>query len=133
MRPVTTKITRLSFIFCLLVGAADLSFAAIENRPLPEDGVLGVFKSSQIPVIIIDNKEVKLSAGAQIRNQKNVIVQTALIKGENKGADINVLYKKNKMGQIQRMWILTDEEVGRVKSGNKLKPLPPETQHIQSQ
>jgi hypothetical protein len=125
MRLTIRKIACLGLFFCLFAGIAQLSYALVDDRPLPKDGVLGVFSPSKLPAIIIDDKEVKLGAEAQIRNQKNVIVQTTTLKAESNGQDVKILYQKDKLGQIKRIWILTDEEYHRVKYGAPPKPLPP--------
>lgn len=121
MRADTIKISYLGLILCLIsslmIGSP--SYAVVADRPLPKDGLLGKFKPSAIPTLVIDNKVVKLSAGAQIRDQKNRIVQIAGIRGP----DTNVLYEKNQQGQIERMWMLTDEEYKRIKAGAKPVPL----------
>jgi hypothetical protein len=104
-------------ILCLFLGLmmTNAARATAESRPLPADGMLGTLKPSAIPSIVIDNKVVPLSPAAQIRDQRNLIIQTRAIKGP----DVYVLYEKNKLGQIERMWILTEEEYQRIKSGAK--------------
>jgi len=117
MRTGKMKMSYVGLVLCLFFGLMMTcpTFASVENRPLPADGVLGTLKPSAIPNIVIDNKVVQLSAAAQIRDQRNLIVQTRAIKGP----DVYVLYEKNKLGQIERMWILTEEEYQRIKSGAK--------------
>jgi len=115
------SIVGLMFTLCLIVG--NLSYA--EDRPLPADGILGTLKSSAMPKIVIDGNQVKLTAAAQIRNQKNLIVQVSALSGSASAPDVNVLYKKSKQGQIERIWLLTDQEYQRIKSGVKSAPLPP--------
>ena len=100
---------------CLVFGVLLSSpiFAAAD-RPLPKDGILGMFHPAAIPAIVIDDETIKLAAGAQIRDQKNLIVQTGAINGP----DVHVLYQKNPQGQIQHMWILTDQEYQHISSGD---------------
>jgi hypothetical protein len=124
MRLNTKNVTCLGFLICLLVGTISPGYAVLADRPLPKDGVLGVFSPSKLPKIIIDDKEVKFAAGGQIRNQKNVIVQPVTLKAENKGEDVKILYEKDTLGDVKRIWMLTDAEVERVKAGNKAAPLP---------
>jgi len=94
---------------------------AMESRPLPANGTLGTLKLSAMPGIVIDGQAYKLSASAQIRNQKNLLVQTTSLSGP----DVGVLYKKSSQGQIDRIWILTDLEYQNIKNGVKPTPLMP--------
>jgi len=102
-------------IFSVLLGLLfSLSIqAAPQVRPLPANGILGTFQPSALPKIVIDGQVCVLSAGAQIRNQKNLIVQTGTISGP----DVKVLYTKDRQGQLSRIWILTDAEIERINSG----------------
>jgi len=97
--------------------------AAPQPRPLPTNGLLGTFQPSALPKFVIDNQPYVLSAGAQIRNQKNLIVQTATLSGP----EVKVLYTKNRQGQLYRIWILTDAEYERIKSGTPATPAVPGT------
>jgi hypothetical protein len=101
-------------ILCLLAGLT-MSNVSYADRPLPANGVLGVFKPSATPNMVIDNQPVKLGAGAQIRNEKNMIVQPAALSG----ADVHILYKKGIQGQIDRIWILTEAEYERISQAAK--------------
>jgi len=94
---------------------------AMESRPLPASATLGTLKLSAMPTIVIDGHVQKLDAGAQIRNEKNLIVQT----GSLYGPDVSVLYKKSKDGQIDRIWILTKEEFQRISHPVQPAPLMP--------
>jgi len=104
----------LYFGMFLILMISKLSLAA-EGRPLPANAILGIFSPSALPRIVIDGQGYLLSAGAQIRNQNNLIVQTSNISGP----DIEVLYKKSRQGQIDRIWILTRAEFDRIRSGVK--------------
>jgi hypothetical protein len=118
MQPGTKKFGYLGLIVVLLsLLLMSRTGIAMEDRPLPADGILGVLTASALPKVIVDNKQVQLGAGAQIRNEHNLIVQIPAIKR----TDLNILYEKNSQGQIQRIWLLTDAEYERIKSGVKPK------------
>ncbi len=110
-------------VFSLCLAAANVSYA--QDRPLPADATLGTLKASAVPKIVIDGNPLKLTAGAQIRNQRNFIIQASALSSSTAGSDVNVLYKKSRQGQIERLWLLTDQEYQRIKSGAKSAPLPP--------
>jgi len=119
------RIAGLIFSVLLSFMLSAPSVAAPEARPLPANGILGSFQPSALPKIVIDDQTYILAAGAQIRNQQNLIVQKSTISGP----DVNVLYKKNRQGQIERIWILTDAEFKRISSGEKPAPLMPVTKN----
>lgn len=106
-------------LFLMLTWSAP-ALATAEIRPLPANGVLGTLSLTAMPAIVIDDQPRTLSASGQIRNQKNLIVQTSTLKAQ---ADVKVLYKTNRSGQIDRIWMLTDEEYVRISTGAKA-PLP---------
>ena len=106
---------------CLLLCLVLCNHVLAEDRPLPYNGTVGTLSISALPTIVIDGQTHKLTAGAQIRNEKNLIVQTATLKG----ADVKVLFKVNKLNQIDRLWILTQEEVKQFESGTRPKPIYP--------
>jgi hypothetical protein len=104
-------------ILLLLFSFTVSSFSYAQLRPLPVDGLLGTLNSAALPNIVVDKQPFKLSASAQIRNQKNMIIQVPMIIGP----DMKVLYKKNRQRQIERMWLLTDREYQRIKHTQKSK------------
>ena len=101
-------------IFSLGLMFGNLCFA-MDSRPLPANGILGTLRLSAMPAIVIDDQLYKLSASAQIRDQKNLLVQTAALSGP----DVKVLYKKSSQGQIDRIWILTAQEFQRISGAAK--------------
>lgn len=112
MRAMTLK-SRVLVGLCLLVSLMLCNLGYAMNRPLPRDGELGVFQTSALPHVVIDGQTFKLAAGAQVRNQQNLIVQPASIPH---GADRKILYKKDRQGQIEAIWMLTDQEYQQISS-----------------
>jgi len=108
------------FLFSLGLMFSPAGFAR-DIRPLPASGILGTLKQSAMPTVVIDQQVYTLTAGAQIRNQQNMIVQT----GSISGPDVKILYKKASSGQIDRIWILTDDEYQRISTGAKPNALRP--------
>ena len=59
------------------------------------------------PEIVIDGKLRHLAPGARIWNADNFIEMPAALRG----SDFKVNYTENDQGDIDRVWILTPEEV----------------------
>ena len=74
-------------------------------RTIPEDAKRGVMSPVQGMTVEIDGKKMELAAGAQIRDDRNMIlVPMALPK------DAKVKYQLNPDGKVRRAWILTPQE-----------------------
>ena len=101
---------KLCLLFCLLMGT--VSYAA--ERPFPVNAKMGEITSSVNRAILIDKKARQLTAGAQIRNQHNVLIQpqtlVSILNGQLADIDVPILYTENNQGHIHRIWILTSEE-----------------------
>lgn len=59
------------------------------------------------PTVIMDEKTRILSAGARIWNQDNMIEMPASLRG----SELIVHYTEDNTGDIDRIWILTADEV----------------------
>lgn len=94
-------------ISCLLTVTTISAFAF--ERPFPPGTKRGTMTPAVYPKIVINDKTRTLSAGARIWSQRNTIDMPASIRGE----DIVVHYTENQAGQIDRVWILTPEEIAR--------------------
>jgi len=106
MRTHSSIFVQFGLIFSLLSTA---SYAT--ERPLPANAKLGELSLSENRSFLIDGGVRKLSAGTQIRNQKNILVQPQNIVAQLVGVDVPILYTENNQGQIQRIWILTNQEI----------------------
>ena len=74
-------------------------------RTIPEDAKRGVMSPVQGMTVEIDGKKMELAAGAQIRDDRNMIlVPMALPK------DAKVKYQLNPDGKVRRAWILSPQE-----------------------
>ena len=58
------------------------------------------------PEIILDGKQRHLAAGARIWNEDNLIQVPASLRGNN----LPVNYTENAAGEIDRVWLLSEEE-----------------------
>jgi len=74
-------------------------------RTIPDDAKRGVMSPVQGMTVEIDGKKMELAAGAQIRDDRNMIlVPMALPK------DAKVKYQLNPDGKVRRAWILSPQE-----------------------
>ena len=113
-------------ISCVL-AAVTLHAHAFE-RPFPEKARRGVMTPGNYPRVLINDKQRHLSAGARIWSQDNLIVMPASIRGE----DIPVLYTEDNAGDIDRIWMLTPDEIKRIADKPAPKPLPAPVNNTQS-
>jgi hypothetical protein len=89
----------------LLVSAAAAALAQPMLRTIPADSKRGVMSPVQGMTVEIDGKRIDLAAGAQIRDDRNLIlVPTALPR------DAKVKYQLDPDGKLRRAWILTPQE-----------------------
>ena len=99
---------RFAFLLALLSAPAT---AQLRVPPLPEIALVGVIRHIEEMAVMMDDKAMQLAAGAQIRDQQNlIIVPTAIPK---RGAV--VVYTLDSAGQIFRVWLLTPQEVAKLK------------------
>jgi hypothetical protein len=96
---------RRSFLIIFLSVAASLPAWAFE-RPFPQNAKRGTMTPGTYPEIVIDGNTKQLSAGSRIWNRNNRIEMPAYLQG----SDLTVNYTENAQGEIDRVWILTDDE-----------------------
>jgi hypothetical protein len=92
-----------------LLAAPVAAQLVLRTPPIPESAQRGVIRHVEQMAVTIDDKAVQLAAGAQIRNQRNLIVVPMSIPREGAWAD----YTLNGDGQVFRVWLLTADEVAR--------------------
>jgi hypothetical protein len=96
------------FLILAVLIASVLPAHAFE-RPFPPNAKRGKMSPGIYPEIVIDGKMRLLSAGAKIWNKDNLLEQPASLRASG----ILVNYTVTPDGQIDRVWILTNEEAGR--------------------
>ena len=87
----------------------------VQQRPLPPKASRGTLGEPQMfPAVKIGNRTLRLSPGARIYDQSNrTIVHAQLPPGAQ------VLYTSDAAGDIQRMYVLTEEELLRLKQAGR--------------
>jgi hypothetical protein len=84
---------------------AALSVSSGAARPLPALALKGTLTPGDSGAVWIDGKSVPLSVSAQIRNERNLIVQPSSLQQPAK-----VRYLTDASGAVSRVWILTAAE-----------------------
>lgn len=98
------SLTALTLATGLLLGGA--AQAQSVQRPFPKDALRGTLTVLQPPYAQMDDRTVRLSPGARIRNTDNSVVRpSSLVKQE-----LTVNYVMDRRGQVQDVWILSAEE-----------------------
>jgi hypothetical protein len=80
-------------------------------REAPKDvkpGMMAV--SATPPIILMDGKEDRLSPGARVRDTNNMMVLTGALANKT----LYTVYKRDPMGLVHEVWLLTPEEYARV-------------------
>jgi len=95
-----------SKLFALLICALIVPTGALaQARPIPDNAVRGKIVYVRDTMVEVDGKPMRLAAGAQTRNQNNlIIVPSSLPPGAV------AKYTLDGAGQIHRVWLLTAEE-----------------------
>lgn len=75
-------------------------------RHIPADARYGEFEILAYPEATIDGKAVRLAAGAQIRDARNMIALPATVSGRHPA-----LYRLDPSGQLSRVWLLAPGEI----------------------
>jgi hypothetical protein len=105
---------RAAYLVLLQALTAVTAFAQPRPVPIPEETRRGVIRHIKQMAVTVDDKVVQLAAGAQIRNQQNLIIVPTAIPPNGAWAD----YLLNQNGEIFRAWLLTPEELARPKPGS---------------
>lgn len=118
------RLARISSIFGLLFWLFASTPSHAIDRPLPANAKVGKLSVSDARHLIIDGDIRRLGAGAQVRTQQNIIVQTQtlltyMLKMGYK--NVPILYTENSQGHIHRIWVLTAAEVDKSPLGLSIR------------
>ena len=80
-------------------------------RQIPSDARFGEFELVSYPDATIDGQAIRLGAGAQIRDARNMIVLPSTVSGRHPA-----LYRLDPNGQLWRVWLLAPEEIEAAKA-----------------
>jgi hypothetical protein len=101
---------------CLLMLGAGAAGAQL--RTIPADAKRGELTHVQENIIKLDDKTLRLSPGALIRDANNVIVLPTMVPAASP-----VRYQLDAQGMLHRAWLLSPEEAARPQA--PIKPVAP--------
>ncbi|MDR3372013.1 hypothetical protein [Rhodoferax sp.] len=90
-----------------------VSQAQTEVRQFPDSALRGMLEVTTPPQILINGQAERLSPGARIKAQNNLIVMSGTLVGQS----LLVNYVRNQQGLIQDVWILTAAEAQQKRKG----------------
>ncbi|HMN74699.1 MAG TPA: hypothetical protein PKC97_01440 [Burkholderiaceae bacterium] len=98
----------------LLLATLGLAAAFAANaqlrRNFPADSLRGRLAIEHPPLAVLNGAQARLAPGARIRGQNNMLATTGAFAGQS----FIVNYTIDMQGQIKDIWVLTDEEIGRL-------------------
>jgi len=94
-------------IALMLVCCAQFALAA--PRTFPQNAQRGTISGNVFPQVLINNQIQRLAPGAKILNEQNLIIMPSTL--FNKVYIVNFTF--DRQGLIDRVWILTNEELTR--------------------
>jgi hypothetical protein len=99
----------LSRALLLSIALVVVQAASAQERAIPADAKRGYLKHEREVLVSIDGASARLAPGAQIRDERNLIVMPAAMPREGAWAD----YVLDRDGQVFRVWLLSPEELAR--------------------
>jgi len=91
-----------------------VAHAQSPTRTLPTDVKRGQMVVIQPPDVTLDGKAERLSPGARIRNTQNML----LLSGSVVGKALPVIYRRDPVGLIHEVWVLTPDEAAQIDDAN---------------
>lgn len=94
-------------VLCLALHGAALA-QQVMNRPfpIPTDAQRATLVVTNPPDILLNDQPTRLSPGARIRGQDNLLKSPAALVGQ----PLVVRYKRDPVGLVHEVWVLTDAE-----------------------
>jgi len=89
-----------------MLGLALSAGAQQSVRPFPANALRGTMQITQPPELLMDGKYARLSPGARIRGDNNMLVMSGAIAGQS----LVVNYVRDPLGLIHEVWILNATE-----------------------
>ena len=87
-------------------------------RSAPADVRPARLKVTTPPQVTLDGKPDRLSPGARIRGTNNLM----LLSGSVVGQALPVVYRRAAMGLVHEVWVLTEDEYGKVGGADEGSP-----------
>jgi hypothetical protein len=103
--PPQSSFVRLA-VFCAWLGASLCAWSQESVRPFPAGTQRGILQVTQPPEVLLDGKHARLSPGARIRGENNLL----LLSGSLVGRNLVVNYVRDAQGMIHDVWLLNAAE-----------------------
>ena len=91
-------------VLAVTLATSTFAFAQLE-RKLPQDVRQGRMSYAGNTEVIVDGYAAALTAGAQIRNEQNLIIMPAALPAYSL-----VRFQEDNEGRIHRVWVLREDE-----------------------
>jgi len=96
---------RIALITALL--GLSLSASAQQSvRPFPPNALRGTMQVTQPPELLLDGQYARLSPGARIRGESNLLVLSGTLVGQS----LVVNYVRDQQGMVKDVWVLNTTE-----------------------
>jgi len=89
-----------------LLGLALSASAQQSVRPFPANALRGTLQVTNPPEVLLNGSTARLSPGARIRGENNLLVMSGAIVGQS----LVVNYVRDPLGQVHEAWILNATE-----------------------
>lgn len=100
----------------LLALLATSAFAL--ERPFPAVAKRGTLNLGAFPEIVLNGQSRRMSAAGRIYNRQNLIQMPASVTGSN----LVVNYTEDFQGNVDRVWILNEQEAAQSPAEQKINP-----------
>ncbi len=97
----------------MLVTVARAQLAEPQSRAFPASALRGTLIVTAAPDVLIDRRPARLSPGARIRDDRNMLVMSGALSGR----EFIVNYTREAHGLIHDVWILTPAEIALKRPG----------------
>jgi hypothetical protein len=106
-----------AFTLSITAFTAPALQAQTTGRQAPSDVKFGHITVTHPPEIKLDGKPDRLSPGARIRNTNHML----LLSGSVAGKTLPVLYRRDAVGLVHEVWVLTADEAGKIENATSGK------------
>ncbi len=93
-------------VFCAWLGASLCAWSQDSVRPFPAGTQRGTLQVTQPPEVLLNGKHARLSPGARIRGENNLL----LLSGSLVGKSLVVNYVRDAQGMVHEVWLLNAAE-----------------------
>lgn len=112
-RKYLEKVRAAALLVAAIFGISDVAQAQGIQRSFPTDALRGKLVVTQPPDVMLNGRPDRLSPGARIRSEKNLLVLSASLAGREQ----LVHFTREPNGMIHEVWILSEAEAQQPREG----------------